>query len=298
MSNFGNFFQGAMGVSSNIQDALKNLIGRRPFAGVNDVNGNGRGSGQLVRLEQDPLNPASIYSARTLNILQSPRDMGEDAEIISVTYGYESTTLAVDPSLNGPPQYDFYGLLHWGVGGTQFTAEVDWPTGAIVTLPASFISLSCVFSDDVFLSTYDTLQLNIQASFAYGAPNGRGLSTNARRTIHVPGAVGPLAPGETSALHPVPRFAQSFTLACGRVNFNPMAAPDCLIEFYNSSTTVATSLVGSCVWNDFSNQASQNDGSFIVPPTAEFFRVTNRLGAAPFLRHDMLNLQAIFALSF
>jgi len=136
----------------------------RPLAGAKQ---NSRGNS--VIMAPDPLGGFGAGATLSSSIVETSRNSGDDAEILSVVCGvapkdFQSFQDAL--AANGA-DVSFTGILTWGIGGASFQAEFDWRNGLAFSVAASFLRLRC---------RYDYVQdgLNRGPSFVISAAMGYG----------------------------------------------------------------------------------------------------------------------------
>jgi len=157
-------------------------------------------------------------------------------------------------------------IVHWGVGGAQFQAIVDYVNGVAFSVCASFLSVIAVVSQGAAENVQGT-----SAAYILKANVGPGWTKgNARRTVFL----GALANTTESAVMTVPQFA-SRVLPIGCVNTAVPAIANGFIRFWQSPAGQASgTCVGSFSWN--SNQPFPID----VPAGGLYFSIYNQSGVA------------------
>jgi hypothetical protein len=249
----------------------------RPLAGAIPNN---RGNARAVTLQTLTGGPAQVIPS----ILQTKHDSGVDAEVLTVQLGLELPQDFFDPSspYTGAP-VQITALLEWGVGGSSYTAEVDWILGTCFYVTASWLRISAIVGAVPALAQ-PNIDITLKCSVGYGNANGLSLSSAARRIVDVlnPAGFKLLNPGETSRVLPIPLWAMGFTLIDGNTNI-----PD-----YTISQTDGVLIRSVNKWLSRSNVAIQVEGQFPVPGMCRFFTITNNLGVI------VANPSLIFNLGF
>jgi len=244
----------------------------RPLVGARPLN---RGNAKLVRLVPNAVGgqPAQEFST----ILSAPRDAGDDGEAIIVTLGldYPSPTKVVNgtsPSNADLFPFDVTALLRWGVGGAQFSAEIDWIQGTTFSLGASFLEIGARVGALPPLAL-DPLEFFLRASLAYGYAGSSKLLTPCKLTVLVPitpGTPGVLPAGSISDTIAIPPFATAFTVASitGGAGITPTLDVNILEAFAGTPTALYR-------YATRTNLGWQNEGAFPIPGKSRFLNVTN-----------------------
>jgi hypothetical protein len=148
---------------------------------------------------------------------------GREAAIIRA-YGPDQLAQVVTVQMNvvdvdrisfaSNPVYQLTGIVRWGIGGQQDSAEVDLINGAIVSVPASFVEV--IARNESFRTTINTasqgfFNATVSASVGYGSRAPTGIP-GAFRTVQYLEASGGapntgIGPGQISAPKPIPRWA-------------------------------------------------------------------------------------------
>lgn len=112
----------------------------------------------------------------------------QDSEILSAVLSFEPIGLGGEAFVTG--------IVRWGVGGQQNTAEVDFLNGAVVSVPASYI--------EVIARNDGARPARVSATVGYGTRSAAGIPT-VFRTVRV----GPLTQGPPANVQivPIPRWA-------------------------------------------------------------------------------------------
>lgn len=225
----------------------------RPLAGLQVIN-----RGRLVVLPND------TGIATVGSIVETPKDNGDDAELITVTTGFDFDGQAEGATLDVLVQLQMN--LTWGVGGAFFKANLDWLQGQAFTICAKFVRVG---------ATYQSLPpgfggpgpaLTLQASLGYGG--------DARLMPRLTQAAGGLlAVGATTTVA-IPRFATSFAVSC-------MSSPNPFDLAINcvTNTGAGASTRASYRYNDSTNFGRQDQETYPIPADCRFLRVTNNGGA-------------------
>lgn len=226
----------------------------RPLTGARDNN---RGGAYI-----QAFTTGTAFLPQT--IVESPKNPGQDAETLAITLGFDvlNGTVANDQAVPIMPACN----LLWGVGGAEFTAEVDWLQGTVLYLTASYarVSISFPYSFAFIGIGAAIVTYRFSANIGYGST--RPSTHVARRTT----ALSTLAAGVTDTLVPVPPFATSYTILT-----------DAAVVTMRISQEVTSSGSGSFAVNTYTNQSngSNQDASFPIVCGTRMLAVTN-LGAA------------------
>jgi len=262
-----------LGVKPSInqgQPAAPAMPTYRPLGGAPE---NQRGASQVYQF----LAGGPPQNAMRLNILQTPRNAGEDAEVIAVTLGLTFQGIA-NLAVPGLPlfPFDVFGTIEWGVGGASFSADVDWSSGTMLALPASYVKVTANAGAVPGAAGFNPVEVVLSASVAYGPPAASRLSSPARRTINVSNpATDLLGAGATSAVFKTPDWANSATILSATGT-----APNFSLDFFSDPAGAATA-----GWQQTSrtNVSNLSECTFPIPPDGRFFSVTN--GAAVPMNH-------------
>jgi len=244
----------------------------RPLAG-SQVNN--RGNVQVVTLATNLGGPTQ----KVASIVETPKDCGNDAEVITVQLGIELPSTMTDPTSDwGGVDLDVTALVTWGVGNAFYTAEVDWQQGTVFAVCASFVRVSARVGPIAAIAFPD-IQIVLRASLAYGNANSISVSSEARRTVRLEDVAGPFAgglgPGAASLLFPIPLWALGFTILDAGLLAGGVAIPDYDVILNDGNSRVAVYTVKSR-----SNIATQVEGQFPIPAKARYIQVVNNLGLA------------------
>jgi hypothetical protein len=263
----------------------------RPLAGS---SANNRGQARIITLATLLGGPEQ----RIPSIVQSQRGNGSfDAELISVRLGLFMPAEMVDINTGIGPYtivpVNVVAELEFGVGGVSYTAEADWNQGTVFGISASYLRVSARVGEIPAIAFPD-IDINLQASLAYGESGNTGISSPARRTILMGPRVGAtptptfLAPGAT-AIIVIPIWAIGVTIVDGGglVGVNPVI-PDYTLQL---AETVGGSMATYKITSR-TNEARQIEGQFPIPVRARFLVLTNNLPIS------VKNPQAIFNLAF
>lgn len=255
---------GARRMQREVSDVLPPAPTYRPLAGAKQ---NYRGGSKALIIG----GPNGTPEQRVNTLVQSPKNAGDDAEMIAIslglnyiqdlpeTVGVGDTDLGVNTFLKAT------ATLQWGIGGAIFEAEIDWNQGTQIALPASFMNVGLrVGASSGFLNP-NPLEVVFSAALAYGTPISNRRASPVRRTITVATPDNALAAGATSSYFTIPRWANSFTILSGQ-------APSLRVELLQNLT--AGSQVTYTI-TDQSNQASQTEDQFPIPNGYRFFRLVN-----------------------
>jgi len=240
----------------------------RPLAGVQVVN---RGNIATVTLPANAGGPEQ----RIASIVETPKNCGEDAEVIAVQLSMDlpaSMDDPADPSSAIP--IDVTAIVEWGVGGAFFSAEVDWGLGVSFSICASFVRISARVAATAAQLIPD-VQIVLRASLSYGNPESLNVSSSARRTVSAcPPRPAPqiLGPGSTSSVIPIPRWSKGLTVVDG----SNSGAPDYTLTIVADAFSLDPVAVYTVTSR--SNLAAQVEGQFPIPARGRFVTLTNNLG--------------------
>lgn len=235
----------------------------RPLAGLKQQN-----RGQIMPFEIGGL--ATTNAQRVNSFVETPRNNGDDAEIVAVTLGFElqqDTTDTTTPAPEFLNEFDPRALVEWGVGGANFTAEVDWSLGSTFSLVASFVRIGLFIPAISILGA--TFQTFFAASLGYGSP---AIIKPPRLTLNplsAPPAPQTLLPGAQTSILVLPSFAESFTITQG---WGPGAAQPIRAQLFRG---VGGTNVASFLMNDYTNNGYKTERTFPIPNGARLIQLTN-----------------------
>lgn len=202
-------------------------------------------------------------------LVQTPRDCGDDAEILSVILGMEIQAPEVSNPIRQGAGIIALARIEWGIGGASFSANVDWQQGTILSVPASSLKVTCeaVCSFDPIHppTPASPFKVAFSAALAYGLPGSYGGSSPARLTDNQ--ATG-LGAGMASALFEIPQWATSFNLISQNAGGAP---PDFTVTMFRAPGDP----MGDYRVVSDSDLGNRNEHSFPVPNMARFYQVTN-----------------------
>jgi len=254
----------------------------RPLAG-SQVNN--RGNIQRATVKGDG-GPAQTVAS----IVETPKDCGADAEVITVQLG-----LGISPNdvvnLIGV-DFNVTAIVEWGVGNSFFSAEVDWSLGTTFSICASFIRISAMIGATPVGAGQPDTEIILSASLSYGNAMSVSISSEARKSVPMADLpLRTLAAGATSALFAIPSWALGLTLTdagiLGPAPFFPVLNS---IPSYEILLSDGANVVARYTLDSRSNVSGQVEGQFPVPSRARFIRITNLLG------QTVVNPTAIFNL--
>lgn len=223
----------------------------RPLAGAPQQ---ARGNGKIITVGGS--NPTNVVDA----IVQTPQGQGEDAESICVTLGYDTGMVAA-ASL-AELDLDITATLAWGVGGANFSAEVDWMNGTTFVLPANFVRVGARLN----INTAPTEEkIVLFASLAYGQSTGGRLASPIRKTETVSASI---APGVESDPIAIPKFGISMNL----IDTQDITGTYLITFFKNAGLLLP---VAKYVKTGRSDLVGLSDSQFEVPNNSMFFSVRN-----------------------
>jgi hypothetical protein len=240
----------------------------RPLAGAQQNN---RGGTRIVVLDTFNGQPAQDISS----IVETPRNGGDDAEVIGIHLGIDMPAELTDPtSGQAIVNFEVVGIIQWGTGGAIFSAEVDWGVGTSFSVNASWVRVSARISAVADFAQPAT-QITLKAALSYGKSVNVNTSSPLRRSILVGGPTSDfyLAPGETSNTYLIPDWAVGFTLLDVADGIGGYAAPNYAISLYQGVGTL--SIIYTMV--DRTNNANQVEGQYPIPSGTRFITVTNNL---------------------
>jgi hypothetical protein len=165
-----------------------------------------RGALQGVQVNQRGQSIELLPGEGLKNILDL-RPLSEDSDVITICFGitgigFESTP--GDITLL-PPDIFLRGILEWGVGAANYTAEVDILQGTVISIPASFIRVGARYEPSI-TATFASLPYRVNASLSYGFIGQR---SSPRYTDRFP----QVAPGPAGVVSSnIPPFATGFTI--------------------------------------------------------------------------------------
>lgn len=161
----------------------------------------------------------------------------------------------------------FEAVIEWGVGGTSSRAYVDFTTGQVVSLTASWLRVSVAITSGLAAGISGTTANYVLSAFC-GPGYGR---TNAHKTIYVGSVPGTSeGPGVESAVFAVPPFAKYAYVVGGDSTASPTPTAATL-RFWQSPNRTAN--VGNFVIN------ADRALSFPIPAGAAYASVINDTNA-------------------
>lgn len=254
-----------------IGPALVALDGR-PLRGAAQNN---RSGSHLITI---PTLAGNTEEQTFLNIMSTPRDGGEDAEIINVLLDTD-----LPPELDGTNglynsvAFELVAILEWGIGGVPFTAEVDWNSqGTSIAIKASVLKVSARLSA-VVGNLQPDVEVRLKVALSYGTPPPAGISCPARRTFNMGGPIAGgniLASGETSEVIQIPQWAAGVTVVdAGTFPAGATWDPDWTIVLSENADLSTVSAYFKS--QSRSNIANQVEGQFPIPNKARFAALIN-----------------------
>lgn len=231
----------------------------RPLAGLAQ---NFRGNSQVISPVDE--NGVAISDPIRRQIVQTPTEVGDDAEAITVVLGAELYPDA--GALNRRP-YFLHGEIEWGIGGASFSAEVDWQNGAIIPIIASFVKVNCIYTPQVTagLASPDVI---VSAAFGYGQAMNSGRGSSVRRTISS-GTVNPGSRSNGGRPYPIPNFANGLTVQTDSDN------PNLKIVWVTNGVYPALNELSHVYYTGNTNGSDQASASFQIPNGANFVYFDN-----------------------
>jgi hypothetical protein len=228
----------------------------RPLAGARPNN---RGNSILVEI---PSLPIGTTSQTTSTIVETPRDNGADAEMITVTLGIQqqNADVAVDPVDN---IIRVTAIITWGTGGAIFSAEIDWLNGSVFSIPASYISIKARV--DTFQGATPPPNLVLSASLGYGNVSAhRSSKTRLTTPFSLSGAAG-VNPSTGFIL--LPPFVTSFGIVATNT------PPSLSILLVGAKPPVVP--LAAYGYTDNTNGALSIESTFAIPAGTAWINVTN-----------------------
>ena len=175
-----------------------------------------RGPLQGVQVNQRGQSVELLPGEGLKNILDL-RPLSEDSEVITICFGITGAGFVNNPGdvVLLPPDIFLRGVLEWGVGAANYTAEVDILQGTVISIPASFIRVGVRYEPSITAS-FTVLPYRVNASLSYGFIGQR---SSPRYTVRFP----QVAPGPAGVVSSnIPPFATGFTiLSGGPTGFSP-----------------------------------------------------------------------------
>ncbi len=244
----------------------------RPLGGATQNN---RGNVRLVTLGTLAGSPIQNIPS----VVETSKNSGDDAEVLTVQLGLEIPEQLSDPASNyATTLIDVTAVIEWGVGGAFFSAECDWNQGTSFSVCASFIRVSARVAAVAATGDPD-LTMVLRASLAYGNSNSLNVSSPTRKTVNIADSMVTLA---TSPLIAIPVWALGFTIVDGGngpfANAPQSNPPDYTIRLYETSSLVTAIPRAVYKFTSRTNLGSNVEGQFPIPARCRFFDVTNNLG--------------------
>lgn len=212
------------------------------------------------------------------SLVETPRDAGDDAEMITVTLGVEYQN-QIDDGFIFTTDWIPIAVLEWGIGPVAFSAEIDWQQGTVVSLPASFVRVGLRVEDISGGGPADELTITYNASLAYGTPISSRFASPVRKTKFV----GTIAAAAATTFLKIPEWSNSFNIA---TVWWP-TTPDLLVRVFNQSGVE----IANYVYAAGTNLGFQSEQTFPLPNGA--FALTIRNNAAA----DVTQTRLIFNLA-
>lgn len=240
---------------------------RRPLSGAQENN-----RGGAISVELDGSYPAS----RIDSVVETPKDCGDDAELISVTLGLQLPA-SMNPVIGViPSAYQSYveatAILTWGVGSAFYEAEVDWGVGTRFEIAASYVRVGLSINANT-LAPSSPFKALFSASLSYGGARN-GIAAPARRTqmlVDPNTGTNSILAGATSDIFVIPPFARSFTLLGNQAT--GLNASVFVGKLCSGGPTPGESIRYEV--SSFGNTAHQHEQQFPIPNGARFIAVTN-----------------------
>lgn len=242
----------AAGAASNVPETY------RPLAGLQQNQ-----RGQRARIDTSTI--LNTTDLRVPVTVAQVRSEGDDAEIMTVTLGldFEPTTPAASVEF---PQ-DIQATITWGIGGAQFTAQVDWLSGTQLDIAANYIRVDASLPNPPWSAGGQAQPVFLlSAAFAYGAPSAQ--KNRVRLTQTLPA----IANGATSSPVVIPNFATAANLFAAVATGGPLT-----INFARRANPTPITLA-SYQWLGGSNGNYQIADGFPIPNGAGVYTVTNSSG--------------------
>ena len=229
-----------------------------PFAGRAQQPGDVEKTASRRPLEGAPLNSRgdTLVLATPVRgtvtapiVVESPKNGGEDAEILSVTLGleYQGKPDGYNPQVRGTLTCN----LRWGIGGASFAADLDWMQGQSFSLLASYVRVGATYLA-AFNGEFAPLPppLILSAGLGYGLV-GQQFNTK-RLTVAIPqlnyNDAYNVQGGTGGATLLVPRFATSLKV---------LHAPglDLVLEFVTGTNVSQSTVLAAVRVNDVKSAA-------------------------------------------
>jgi hypothetical protein len=234
--------------------------------------------GSTLVLAPPAVSPGSITSLTGV-VVETPKDGGENGESIIITLGLDRADGQDRENSPNQNMVDAVCVLEWGVGGSNFIAEIDWSNGLAFSIAGSYARVA---------ARYDCLQVDVaeapvplrfKAGFAYGDRSSQSQALRRSqpitdRRIEFDDELG------TSTGYLIPEFAttmqllvQNYALGTGRslrpyVDFN--------LEFFGQETDASFPLSMSYHVASYNNLTHADlSRQFTIPNSARKFRLTN-----------------------
>ncbi len=239
----------------------------RPMQGAPD---NSRGNSVIVSPDTAAAGLVNRGTARVSTIVQTPRDGGADAEMLTITLGLQWAGLA-DGQVPDNIWCQIQAVIEWGVGGAAFRANVDWNNGAVLAIPASFVNVGAIYSALAFNAATPP-DVILSASIAYGEPSKK---TESRLTQIIDEIITTSGGATPSYLVQVPPFARAFNFFTG--NMASPTAVNARFECWSSTSGLATNgfKLAEYNYNNMGNAADQQSACFIIPNGTRSIRIVN-----------------------
>jgi hypothetical protein len=240
----------------------------RPLAGLKQNN-----RGQSFPFEIGGI--ASLKPQLVSSFVETPRNNGDDAEVVAVTLGFELQSNTTDTTTPAPEflnEFAPVAMVEWGVGGANFSAEVDWSMGCRFNLGASFVRIGLRIPAVSLLGA--PVNTIFSAALSYGADRAARPPRLTVNPLSAPPAPQTLLAGATSSLLVIPSFAESFTVVQGSTGGVPQSIRAQLFQGAGGTCSANFTM------GDFTNVGFQNERTFPVPNGARLIHLTN-MGAAP-----------------
>lgn len=251
----------------------------RPLTGAPENN---RGHSVLFTLEAAAA-PGDITVLPIRNIVESPKNGGQDSEDIRVTCGAQLDVPINPVFYSSSESLDITGVLEWGTGGASFTTEFDWTNGTSFPVAASVVQVKAIVSYTVASKR----KLRLSAALGYGN-NSAVKASPAKRTIYLgsipPGAVLDITANPLLTKYlTIPPFAIGLALASSANDggFSPLpGAPNWGIIMSGSGGITAPfpfigGALASYTWTSSDNTAQLPDGTIPIPGWAKALTITN-----------------------
>jgi hypothetical protein len=248
----------------------------RPLAGAQQNN---RGNARTVTLPTFAGGSGQFVPS----IVETPKNSGDDAEVVTITLSVDLPQSLFQGGDHAGAKFDIVGVIEWGVGGSFYTAEIDWNQGVAFAVCANVVRISARISSLVAIGIPD-VDITLHASMAYGNANSPTVSSSIRRTLDF-GSVGP---GADSIVLAIPPWALGFTICDAGLVGGTTPEPD--YDIFLLSSFIGPTVVAVYKLLTRSNLGSQLEGQFPIPLRARFLRVHNNLSFATNNTHVVFNL--------